>query len=65
MFQGWERTLIRGYTAEHRIQYGTGKAIDMKDVENVAEQIFADSEVAYIHMRSLGYNCYQCRIERA
>lgn len=65
MFQEWERTLIRGYTADHRIQYGSGSAVDMKEVERVAEQIFADSDVDYIHLRSISYNCYQCRIERA
>ena len=65
MFRNWERILVRGYTSDHRIQYGTGQVIDMNAVEQVAEQIFADKKVAYVHMRSASNNCYQCRIERA
>jgi len=64
MFQGWEQCLIRGYTSDHWILYGTGQIVDMKDVERVSEHIFADPGVAYLHMRSASYNCYQCRIER-
>ena len=65
MFLDWDRILVRGYTSDHRIRYGTGQVIDMTAVEPVAEQMFSDDTVAYIHMRSASNNCYQCRIERA
>jgi Protein of unknown function (DUF1203) len=65
MFRGWDRILVRGYTTDHRIKYGTGQVIDMTAVESVAARMFSDDTVAYVHMRSASNNCYQCRIERA
>ena len=64
MFASWERILVRGYTEDNRIKYGTGQVIPMKDVEQVAEKILADDEISYVHMRSSSNNCYQCRVER-
>lgn len=65
MFRGWKQALVRGYTAAHRIRYGTGQVTEMQQVIRAAELIFRDADVRYIHMRSASYNCYQCRIERA
>ena len=65
MFRGWQQALVRGYTAAHRIRYGSGRVTDMQQVVRAAEEIFRDPEVRYIHLRSASYNCYQCRIERA
>ena len=64
MFKGWENILIRGYSSEGRIVYGTGSVIKMNEVVTVAKRLFEDSKVEYIHMRSASYNCYQGRIER-
>jgi hypothetical protein len=64
MFQHWDQSLIRGYSNDHRIIYNTGKTILMDQLEVTANDIFEDKQVAYIHMRSSSYNCYQCRIER-
>ncbi len=63
MLRTRDRFLIRGYTSDHRIQYGTGQIVPVGDVEKVAEKILAHNDVAYIHMRSASNNCYQCRIE--
>ena len=57
--------LIRGYGADDRIVYGTGKMVATKDIVAVAEYMFDNPEIAYIHVRSASNNCYQCRIERA
>jgi len=65
MFKEWEKILIRGYNNEDRIVYGSGSVIEMSKVEATARQIFKDKQVAYIHMRSASYNCYQGQIERA
>jgi hypothetical protein len=65
MFRDRQRVLLRGYTADHRIKYGTGQVVETKAVDQAAEQILADSTVAYVHVRSASNNCYQCRIERA
>ncbi|WP_416306718.1 DUF1203 domain-containing protein [Neptunicella sp. SCSIO 80796] len=65
MFRRWQKALIRGYSNDHRIVYGSGKMVDMADLEREAEAILTDPDVSYIHMRSGSYNCYQCKITRA
>lgn len=65
MCQSWDRVILRGYTAEHRILYGTGQVVETENIEKVAEEILANSKVSYVHMRSASNNCYHCRIERA
>jgi hypothetical protein len=56
--------LIRGYNRNERIVYGTGKVIDMGSLHSEAERLFADTELAFIHVRSSTNNCYHFRIER-
>jgi hypothetical protein len=56
--------LIKGYSADHRIVYGTGLVIPQAQMMAQAEAIFADQRVAYIHVRSARNNCYQARIDR-
>jgi Protein of unknown function (DUF1203) len=57
--------LIRGYGADDRIVYGTGKIVAPTAMAEAAEDMFADARVAYIHVRSASNNCYQARIDRA
>lgn len=59
-----ERFLIRGYSADNRIVYGTGQMVETTTLTEAAAQLLARPEVAYIHMRSATNSCYQCRIER-
>lgn len=56
--------LIKGYSADHRIVYGTGLVIPQAQMLAQAEAIFADQRVSYIHVRSARNNCYQARIDR-
>lgn len=56
--------LLKGYSADDRIVYGTGAVIKSEEVEPYATQVFDDPQVAYIHVRSARNNCYQVRIER-
>ena len=65
MFLGWERLLIKGYGADDRIVYGSGKVVPAADVAQAAAEILARDDVAYVHGRSAKNNCYQVRIERA
>jgi hypothetical protein len=65
MFRDWLHLLIRGYGADDRIVYGTGGQIRAEELEEAAADVLADPAVAYVHVRSAQYNCYQCRIERA
>jgi hypothetical protein len=55
--------LIRGYDLNERIVYGTGKVIDMRDIETEAGQLFEHQAVEFIHVRSPTNNCYHFRIE--
>lgn len=57
--------LIKGYSANDRIVYGTGIVIEPDKLIAASEAIFRDARVAYIHVRSARNNCYQCKITRA
>jgi hypothetical protein len=64
MFLRRESILLRGYGADDRIVYGTGKVIPTEEIASLAAYLFERPEIAYIHLRSASNNCYQCRIER-
>lgn len=57
--------LIKGYSAQDRIVYGTGVVIASQGLVARAKAIFDDPDVAYMHVRSARNNCYQARIDRA
>ena len=56
--------LLKGYTDQDRIQYGTGIIAPAGQVDSTIAQIFAHPNVTYIHVRSARNNCYQCRVDR-
>lgn len=56
--------MIRGYTGDERIKYGTGKVVDTGALVEGCRAILEDPEIEYIHVRSASNNCYQCRVER-
>ena len=64
MFLEREQYLIRGYTSEERIQYGTGKVVKTGSLADACATILSDQKIEYIHVRSASNNCYQCRVER-
>jgi hypothetical protein len=57
--------LIKGYSADDRITYGTGAIVPPSEMPARAVEIFEDPAVAYIHIRSARNNCYQARIDRS
>lgn len=57
--------IIRGYSAENRIVYGTGAVVPTASIPAEAEARLSDPRVAYVHIRSARNNCYQLRIDRA
>jgi hypothetical protein len=57
--------IVRGYSPEHRIVYGTGAVVPTDQIAHEAEARLADARVAYVHVRSARNNCYQVRIDRA
>ncbi|MCP5373068.1 MAG: DUF1203 domain-containing protein [Hyphomicrobiales bacterium] len=63
MFRARETWLLRGYGADDWIVYGTGGPVPTRDLEARAADLLARPDVAYLHLRSAQYNCFQCRIE--
>jgi hypothetical protein len=64
MFRSRAGYLIRGYGAGDRIVYGTGGIFTPDTMDAQATLLLAQPGVAYLHVRSAAYNCYQCRIDR-
>jgi Protein of unknown function (DUF1203) len=64
MFRERKDYLIRGYSADDRIVYGTGKIVAPAAMAEAAREMFGNARVAYIHVRSASNNCYQARIDR-
>ena len=56
--------IVRGYGADDRIVYGTGRVVATEAIPARAAELFADPRVAYLHVRSARNNCYQARIDR-
>jgi hypothetical protein len=56
--------LVKGYTAAHRIRYGTGAVVATRHLAARARELLARDDVAYLHVRSARNNCYQFRIDR-
>ena len=64
-FLGSASYIVRGYSHEQRIVYGTGGVVPTDGIAMRAAELLADPAVAFVHVRSAANNCYQCRIERA
>ena len=56
--------IVRGYSADERIIYGTGAVTSTPEIATRCETLFTRPEVAFIHIRSASNNCFQCRVER-
>lgn len=57
--------ILRGYRDNDWINYEVADVVPGDQIAEAAERMLARADVAYLHMRSSRYNCYQCRIERA
>lgn len=60
-----EQFLIRGYSADEKIDYRTGQIVDVNNLRQQVEKIFALEDVDFIHVRSAAYSCFTTRIDRA
>ena len=56
--------IVRGYSAQNRIVYGTGAVTAVGAIVGRAEVLLADARVDYVHVRSARNNCFQVRIDR-
>ncbi|MBY8915612.1 DUF1203 domain-containing protein [Nitratireductor rhodophyticola] len=65
LFRARTEWLLRGYGHDNRIVYGTGAVTPKQDICTRAHELLQREDIAYLHMRSAQYNCYQVRIDRA
>lgn len=63
MFSESKDFILRGYSCQDRIVYGTGGVTETGDIAKRAEELLSRDDVSYVHMRSARNNCFQCRIE--
>ena len=56
--------LVKGYSGDERIVYGTGAITPAEDIAARCVAIFNDPSVEFVHVRSARNNCYQLRIDR-
>jgi hypothetical protein len=56
--------LVRGYSTDERIVYGTGSVVPSDRIAATAASLLARPDIAFVHLRSASNNCFQCRIER-
>ena len=60
-----ESVLLKGYTDQERIKYGTGQLVSPEDIRAVSKHILESEDVAFVDIRSATNNCFQARIHRA
>jgi len=63
-FSSREGVLVKGYTDQQRIKYGTGEIVAPERLKEACARILENPEVAYVHVRSSTNNCYQCRVDK-
>ena len=56
--------LVKAYTPDHRILYGSGKVVFSTDLASYADALLQDRAVAFVDVRSARNNCFQTRIVR-
>lgn len=56
--------ILRGYSAEERIVYGSGAVVLTGEIVAQAAALFENPVIAFLHVRSATNNCFHCRIER-
>lgn len=57
--------LLKAYSADHRIIYGTGKITLSGELADYAASLLARDGVAFVDVRSARNNCFQTRIVAA
>lgn len=57
--------LLKGYTADQRIRYGTGKIVAKSEIVAYAAELLDNDDISFIDVRSARNNCFQVRIVRS
>lgn len=56
--------LLKGYTADQRIRYGTGRIVPREELPAYAAELLDRDEISFVDVRSARNNCFQVRIVR-
>lgn len=56
--------LVKGYSADERIVYGTGAITPTHKISQRLDAIFSNPDVVSVHIRSARNNCYLTRVDR-
>lgn len=54
--------LVRGYSKDERIVYGSGKVTPTGKIAAYAQELLNHPDIAFVDVRSASNNCFQCRI---
>lgn len=54
--------LLKGYSHDERIIYGTGQITPISDLSTYADRLLARDDVAFVDMRSARNNCWLARL---
>ena len=57
--------LLKGYSADQRIVYGTGKVVARDEIESYAAGLLDRDRSDFVDVRSARNNCFQVRIVRS
>jgi len=57
--------LLKGYTSDERIRYGTGRVVAKDAVVAYAADLLERADISFVDARSSRNNCFQARIVRA
>jgi hypothetical protein len=56
--------LVRGYSVDERIVYGTGQVTPTGQIVEYCQALLARGDVAFVHIHSASNTCFHCRVER-
>lgn len=56
--------LLKAYSKDERIIYGTGQITPRADIESYSAHLLERDDVAFVDLRSARNNCWQARINR-
>lgn len=59
-----EHYIVRGYSPDERIIYGTGAVVPTEMIDARCRELLGREDIAFIHIRSASNNCFHCRVER-
>ena len=54
--------LLKGYSSDERIVYGTGQITAVDEICDYADKILTREDVAFVDLRSARNNCWQARL---